>query len=43
MKDKVITEDDKKRGEEKVQKETDEGIKLVDQVVAAKEKEVLEV
>ena len=43
LKDKVITEDDKKRGEEKVQKETDEGIKLVDQVVAAKEKEVLEV
>lgn len=43
LKDKVITEDDKKRGEEKVQKETDEGIKQVDQVVAAKEKEVLEV
>ena len=43
LKDKVITEDDNKRGEEKVQKETDEGIKLVDQVVAAKEKEVLEV
>ena len=43
LKDKAITEDDKKRGEEKVQKETDEGIKQVDQVVAAKEKEVLEV
>ncbi len=43
LKDKVITEDDKKRGEEKVQKETDDGIKQVDQLVAAKEKEVLEV
>lgn len=43
LKDKVITEDDKKRGEEKVQKETDDGIKQVDSVVAAKEKEVLEV
>ncbi len=43
LKDKVITEDDKKRGEEKVQKETDAGIAQVDQVVAAKEKEVLEV
>lgn len=43
LKDKVISEDDKKRAEEKVQKETDAGIAQVDQVVAAKEKEVLEV
>ncbi len=43
LKDKVITEDDKKRAEEKVQKETDAGIAQVDEVVAKKEKEVLEV
>jgi ribosome recycling factor len=43
LKDKVITEDDKKRSEEKVQKETDGGITQVDDVVARKEKEVLEV
>ncbi len=43
LKDKAISEDDKKRAEEKVQKETDAGIAQVDQVVAAKEKEVLEV
>lgn len=43
LKDKVITEDDKKRAEEKVQKETDAGIAQVDDVVAKKEKEVLEV
>jgi ribosome recycling factor len=43
LKDKVITEDDKKRSEEKVQKETDAGIAQVDEVVAKKEKEVLEV
>jgi ribosome recycling factor len=43
LKDKVITEDDKKRAEEKVQKETDGGITQVDDVVAKKEKEVLEV
>lgn len=43
LKDKVITEDDKKRAEEKVQKETDSGIAQVDDAVAKKEKEVLEV
>jgi ribosome recycling factor len=43
LKDKVITEDDKKRAEEKVQKETDAGIAQIDDVVAKKEKEVLEV
>lgn len=43
LKDKVITEDDKKRSEEKVQKETDGGISQIDDVVARKEKEVLEV
>jgi ribosome recycling factor len=43
LKDKVITEDDNKRAQEKVQKETDAGIKDIDDVVARKEKEVLEV
>ncbi len=43
LKDKVITEDDSKRTTEKVQKETDAGIAQVDDVVAKKEKEVLEV
>jgi ribosome recycling factor len=43
LKDKAITEDDNKRSQEKVQKETDAGIALVDDVVAKKEKEVLEV
>jgi ribosome recycling factor len=43
LKDKVITEDENKRSQEKVQKETDAGIKEVDEVVARKEKEVLEV
>lgn len=43
QKDKTITEDDLKRGTERVQKETDEGIKKVDEVVAKKEKEVMEV
>lgn len=43
LKDKKITEDDNKRAQEKVQKETDAGIAQVDEVVARKEKEVLEV
>ena len=43
LKDKKITEDDKKRSEEKVQKETDAGIAQVEDVVGKKEKEVMEV
>lgn len=43
LKDKAITEDDNKRAGERVQKETDGGIAQVDEVVARKEKEVLEV
>jgi ribosome recycling factor len=43
LKDKKITEDDNKRTQEKVQKETDAGIAKVDEAVAKKEKEVLEV
>ncbi|MBX5482694.1 MAG: ribosome recycling factor [Myxococcaceae bacterium] len=43
QKDKKITEDDLKRATEAVQKATDAGIKIVDEVVAKKEKEVMEV
>ncbi len=43
LKDKKITEDDNKRSQDKVQKETDGGITQIDDVVARKEKEVLEV
>ncbi|MGA9523721.1 MAG: ribosome recycling factor [Myxococcaceae bacterium] len=43
QKEKQITEDDLKRATERVQKETDGGIAKVDDVVAKKEKEVLEV
>ena len=38
-----ITEDDLKRATERVQKETDAGITKIDEVVAKKEKEVMEV
>lgn len=43
LKDKKITEDEKKRAEEKVQKETDAGVASIDELVGKKEKEVLEV
>ena len=43
LKDKKITEDDNKRTQEKVQKETDAGVAKVDELVAKKEKEVMEV
>ncbi|MBZ4394990.1 ribosome recycling factor [Myxococcus sp. MISCRS1] len=43
LKDKKITEDDQKRITEKVQKETDDGVKQVDSIVQAKEKEVMSV
>jgi ribosome recycling factor len=43
LKDKKITEDDNKRLQEKVQKETDNGVAEVDKIVAAKEKEVMSV
>ena len=43
LKDKLITEDDSKRSQEKTQKETDAGIKEIDDLVTKKEKEVLEV
>ena len=43
LKDKKITEDENKRAGERVQKETDGGVTQVDQIVAKKEKEVMEV
>lgn len=42
-KDKEITEDDQRRGQEMVQKQTDEHIKLVDEILAKKEAEIMEV
>jgi ribosome recycling factor len=38
-----ISADDAKKALEKMQKETDEGVKKVDEIVAAKEKEVMQV
>ena len=42
-KDGDISEDDAKKALEKMQKETDEGVKKVDEIIAAKEKEVMQV
>lgn len=42
-KDGELTEDDLKKGLDKVQKMTDEGIKKIDELISKKEKEVLEV
>jgi ribosome recycling factor len=39
---KIINEDDRKKGEEEVQKVTDEYIKQIDQILEKKEKELLE-
>ena len=38
-----ITEDDERKAEEDIQKLTDKAIKEVDEVCAAKEKEIMEV
>ena len=38
-----ISEDDLKRGQDEVQKVTDKHVKQVDEVIAAKEKEIMEV
>ena len=43
LKEKSITEDDLKRATERVQKETDAGVVKVDEIVAKKEKEIMEV
>ncbi len=42
-KEKEISQDELKRALEKVQQETDKGIERIDQVVTAKEKEILEI
>ena len=42
-KDGDCSEDDAKKAQEKVQKETDEGVKQIDLIVAAKEKDVMQV
>ena len=43
LKDKKMTEDDNKRLSERVQKETDAGVAKVDEIIGAKEKEVMQV
>jgi ribosome recycling factor len=43
QKDGDISEDEGKKCLEKMQKETDDGVKKVDEIVAAKEKEVMQV
>jgi len=43
LKDKKMTEDENKRLSEKVQKETDAGVTKVEEIIAAKEKEVMQV
>ena len=42
-KNKEISEDDKKRGLERTQKETDQAVAKIDQILAEKEKEIMEV
>ena len=42
-KDGEVSADDAKKAHEKVQKATDEGVKKVDEIVAAKEKDVMQV
>ena len=42
-KDGDISEDEAKKALEKVQKETDDGVKKIDEIVGAKEKEVMQV
>jgi ribosome recycling factor len=43
LKDKTITEDMEKKGLDDIQKQTDKYIKLVDEQLAVKEKEILEI
>jgi ribosome recycling factor len=43
QKDKAITEDDLRRGETEVQQLTDQHVERVDQMVAEKEKELMEI
>ncbi|EED25410.1 ribosome recycling factor, partial [Vibrio sp. 16] len=43
LKDKEISEDEDRKGQEEIQKLTDAAVKQVDEVLAAKEKELMEV
>ncbi|CSC20193.1 ribosome recycling factor [Vibrio cholerae] len=43
LKDKEISEDDERRAQEEIQKLTDAAVKKIDDVLAAKEKELMEV
>ena len=43
LKDKEITEDDDRRAQEEIQKLTDGFIKTIDDLLAAKEKELMEI
>lgn len=43
LKEKEITEDDERRGEEKAQKITDEHVKQIDDLLTGKEKELMEI
>lgn len=43
LKDKEISEDDDRRAQEEIQKLTDSYIKLVDEALAVKEKELMEI
>jgi ribosome recycling factor len=43
LKDHAISEDDQKRHETEVQKATDESIRDIDQALAVKEKEIMQV
>jgi ribosome recycling factor len=43
LKEKLITQDDERRGQEEIQKLTDKAIADIDQQLAAKEKEILQV
>ena len=42
-KDNLLTEDDQKRLEEKIQKMTDDLIKMIDGIIVEKEKEIMSV
>jgi ribosome recycling factor len=43
LKEKVISQDDERRGQEEIQKLTDRFVTEIDQQLAAKEKEILQV
>ena len=43
LKDKEISEDDDRRAQEEIQKLTDSYVKLVDEALAVKEKELMEI